>query len=204
MREKREMNWYNLYKQSALEPNWWQNFYDHLSKAMPFVLNIDNAQTRFNSSGNDGTNKVWYSFSVIRQPDNYSCTVSFELAGAQYGGKDFVWKNQQGEVTWQNATLQQIAPQGNVDLVKIHWYVLKNMHLGPKKSEVVGQGFILPKNATPVSILTQIKNAIMQDINGDGFDDDGPSEDDPSFDPNFDWSQPIMEPSRTPNRSNNG
>jgi hypothetical protein len=169
------MNWYAFYKHSALDPKWWQNFYDHLSKTIPFVFNIDNAQTRFNTSGNDGMHKIWYSFSVITPTNNYSCNINFELAGAQYGGKDFIWKNHQGQVTWQNSTLQQISPQSNVDLVKIDWFVLKNMQLGVKNSELVENGFILPQNATPVSILTQIKNAIMQDMSGDGDNgDDGP------------------------------
>lgn len=168
------MNWYNLFKFSALEPNWWQSFYDHFTKAIPFVMNMQNANIRFNTSGVDG-NKVWYSFNVGIDSNKYSCTIQLEFSsGLPNGG---------GQTVWKNSTLQQVMPQGNVELVKFHWYVLKNMHLGGSSSELVGQGFILAQNATPVSVLTQIKNAILQDLEDDDDDDgDIPYIDDPSSD----------------------
>jgi len=164
------MNWYNIFKKSALDPMWWQNFYEHFTKAMPFVMTIPEATTRFNTSGVDG-NKIWYSFVVNLLDSQYNCAVNLEFsASLSYGGGKTVWKNQNGEETWRNSTLQQVQPQGNVELVKFRWYVIKNMRLGTDASEVTGQGFILPQNATPVAILTKIKNAIISDQD-DGDDD---------------------------------
>lgn len=158
------MCWYRIYKQSALDPNWWQNFYEHLTKALPFVLNIQGTQSRFNSSGVDGS-KVWYSFMIYRQPDIYSCGVQLEFAqGIPNGG---------GRLTWQDSSLHHVVPQNGNELVKLSWRVIKNMHT-PNDSEVVGRGFILPQNATPVAVLTQIKNAILSDINGEDDNDNGP------------------------------
>lgn len=175
------MNWYNVFKFSALEQNWWQNFYDHLTKATPFVVKIDGVTTRFVSSGVDG-NKIWYTFMAARENDRYTCSVRFEFSQSiPQGGGETVWKNDKGEVTWQSSTLHQVIPKGNTELVKLNWSVIKNMNLGHNGAELIGQGFILAQNATPVLVLTQIKNAILGDMydNEDDGPDDTPPVDSP-------------------------
>lgn len=170
------MSWYGFFKSSALEPNWWQNFYDHLCKAMPFIFNWENASPRYNTSGCDGLRKIWFSFTVLHGQTPYNASIRFEFSG----DVKTVWKNMQGQETWQNGIAQNIQPHDGTELIKINWSVLKNMHLGVQSAEAVRQGFILANNATPVSILTEIKNAILQDANGNGGGggggDDGPDE----------------------------
>lgn len=153
------MNWY--LKTSALEAAWWSRFYEHLSKNAEFLFAEAGMQLTANdvtgtvfSSGIDGS-KIFFGFSVLYKGHKYTCGVNLEFSNTLINSR----------MKWQHSSLMSLETDGTIELQKASWYAIRDMR---EDADLVGRGFFLAKNAQPNSIMTAIKDSILNDDDSDG------------------------------------
>lgn len=176
------MNYFNLYKFSALKKDWYLNFIDHFNNTIDFVFqddielidDIDYGDTleTFPTEHGENFQQAIFRCKRIHKPRNYKVYIYLRFHSWQYQKHNLQYQNESG--TQENLVYhgKMIPTEFYEAHVGIQRYVLasddKTYHARPFLRKRFS-----PEQATPYNLVSFVRNAIINDR----FDDDPNSDD---------------------------
>lgn len=186
------MTWYQLSRFSAIQKNWYKNFYEHFAAQIQHLM-VDHGFQIGDASSDSSPfksgifmDKIFFKFSVKYKNDSFKVDINliFKTRSLDDEVRVDPQTSKWDRSAWADSRL--VSFETGFELFRIEYNIYKEIikqlssgHLQYDYAQI-SQSFYQPQNAHPYTIISDIKNDIIDETNDDDDDDDDQQPDEPS------------------------